>query len=224
MLLKKALSSFVSLLSVVAAFVFVGSLIGLGYTRFWGAISITVVHGRDIDTPAAEEYMECHSVRLELGGESARVELRNNVVAADHGGPDFRSETIGLDWHYFQSADDVLTLRPWLTAYRGGFAYGRRVWPARSPPAHRWPKRDDIIDIDVPLWFVMASTFAAQGWWFVRSREARRRRRARLGLCTACGYDLRATPGRCPECGWTIPLPLADRPRVVLPHPPGSVT
>ena len=34
-----------------------------------------------------------------------------------------------------------------------------------------------------------------------RTRFARLQSRRRRGLCLSCGYDIRATPGQCPECG-----------------------
>jgi hypothetical protein len=36
-------------------------------------------------------------------------------------------------------------------------------------------------------------------WWYLRWR--RRRRRSAENRCAACGYDLRGSAERCPECG-----------------------
>jgi hypothetical protein len=57
-------------------------------------------------------------------------------------------------------------------------------------------------NVEIPYWFVMVLLLAGGLPALWRGRRAyTRRRRVRLGLCRACGYDLRATPGRCPECG-----------------------
>ncbi|MDB5320160.1 MAG: hypothetical protein JWN40_1791 [Phycisphaerales bacterium] len=54
----------------------------------------------------------------------------------------------------------------------------------------------------VQCWLLALAAAAGPAWratTYVRRHRAARR--ARSGLCRACGYDLRATPERCPECG-----------------------
>ena len=59
--------------------------------------------------------------------------------------------------------------------------------------------RGSLRGFGVPDWF-LALLFAILP--ALRLRAAiRSRRRRRAGHCPRCGYDLRATPERCPECG-----------------------
>jgi len=66
------------------------------------------------------------------------------------------------------------------------------------PPPHG---TRHLIDLGVPHWFLLLLTLPVPAYRLVV--WLRRRRRARRGLCLACGYDLRASDeaGRCPECG-----------------------
>ena len=58
--------------------------------------------------------------------------------------------------------------------------------------------------VTFPWWVVLlvAALPAALGGWLAYRRHVAHSRRL-SGLCPRCGYDLRATPGRCPECGKT---------------------
>ena len=69
-----------------------------------------------------------------------------------------------------------------------------------------YPMTYRVAGVAAPWWAVVAATAALPAARL--ARRVRRGRRAGPGHCVACGYDLRATPDRCPECG-AVPAGVA---------------
>ena len=104
----------------------------------------------------------------------------------------------------------------WFISDRGRLAFCRqcgRDWHSPKPAfrilgleyASSTVGQSYLKDLYVPYWLLttltlILPTFCTIRW--LRHRSTAHRQHA--GLCPTCGYDLRATPNRCPECG-TIP-------------------
>ena len=90
-------------------------------------------------------------------------------------------------------------------SYRGlGFACFWFTQTSYAPPCR-------FTYVGVPMWAIVIVTAATPALWLRRRLRAIRP----AGRCAHCGYDLRATPDRCPECG-SPASPLADVIRRIL--------
>jgi hypothetical protein len=143
--------------------------------------------------------VEWFTVRTSDGGLLLRWD-RRDYTGPGPPPPDARAPA--LAWERSEPVPLAALYPPGSLLQRAGFRLTRsRTLYGSTAEAH------DGRTLAFPFWAIAAACAALPAALVLRRRTARRR--ARLGLCPACGYDLRATPDRCPECGTIAPANTA---------------
>ncbi|HEX8914099.1 MAG TPA: hypothetical protein VF796_17250 [Humisphaera sp.] len=136
-----------------------------------------------------------------------------------------------LDWHLEVAGEGGMTVLKWGAyptswgeaplagpLYVASFPREQQTrhnsfWALAASPSNEWRfawvayRRLDYSDnrttylLFVPHAYWAALAAALPAWWLLTRPRRVRAARRQLGLCPYCCYDLRATPGRCPECG-----------------------
>ncbi len=139
-------------------------------------------------------------------------------------------QTRGGDWRATWHREEVI--------YRDDdewLSFGSRIGILAIPTTFAWSDgRPDSMRfvpalarrVELPLWLLVLVTGAFPGyrlatWVYKRHLQQRQADRIARGCCPMCGYDVRATPQRCPECGHELlqqsaPVSRQHRVRKVL--------
>jgi hypothetical protein len=99
-------------------------------------------------------------------------------------------------WERQEITADDLSNADWWDDAPARFRFAGVQFDANRPLA---AADDSFVQVYAPHWLAALLFALLPAIWV--TGLVRRRRRVRGQRCAACGYDLRATPERCPECG-----------------------
>jgi hypothetical protein len=88
------------------------------------------------------------------------------------------------------------------------------LWKQTLPPNANWLNVYSYAELlgTSPVWLLGLAILPIS--WVMMRLWSRGHKNCSTGFCHVCGYDLRASKDRCPECGTAIP---AAAPRVKMP-------
>ena len=169
-----------------AALLFAAAAVALWVRSHWTTDSVWLRHGG-----ATAEVMTARNGCLFhwTGGRSDRDRRRWYCDSSEP------SDMIGGNWRFWTQSQPHQLL--------GVITWGRASYGGKG--SSEWG-----MSILVPYW-LLACVAAAPGAGLLMISHClhRRARRLRALQCVRCGYDMRATPDRCPECGAVTPVVLA---------------
>ena len=151
---------------------FIGPNIGIAGGTFWETLGVHGLYG------------------------NAHITLRSDGTA------EWREHPAGV-----RAPEQTMLGYSWVVEPAGGSAAPAAVtWKWANGGGQVAPRvsiTPPIFEVFVPHWIPVALFLPPPlAWAVLRWRRAvARRRRRRHGCCVRCGYDLRASSGRCPECG-----------------------
>jgi len=195
----------VNLLSVLSLAICLAACV-VWVWSYWVVDEIAVAHAAYPKITDSDFFAKIMNASVRMNRGSIGIAVENSVDDLTLGTQNLRdwSEIYPVGWHFRHGREEAYksepslpydTLAPRTYLDRFGFFVGTCGIPGLFAEAANFIHHEAAL----PAWFLVACAAVLPAF---RVRAVlRNRRRARMGLCVACGYDLRATPDRRPECG-----------------------